>query len=206
MSFWKVLGGACAGVAAVVALPVAGPIGAVTAVGAAVAAGVGAAAGGVAEYFDDSESEAVAKGKRLGKQEAEARNNIAMDKLRDELASRLSDIEVRENFLVTAFAVGICAANADHEICGDEREELELLVAGIGKLDKLSQVTRDRVEAWYNNPPNLNTVWQLIEKNGFNTPEDIAIFDTVVNMVIWADQEKNAHEVEFLDAWNSLVA
>ncbi|MDH6025996.1 MULTISPECIES: hypothetical protein [Vibrio] len=206
MSFWKVLGGACAGVAAVVALPVAGPIGAVTAVGAAVAAGVGAAAGGVAEYYDDSESESVAKGKRMGKQEAEASKNIEMEKLRDELASKLSDIEARENFLVTAFAVGVCAANADHEICGDEREELEVLVAGIGKSNKLSQATKDRVEEWFNNPPNLNTVWELIKKNGLNTPEDIAILDTVIKMVIWADDEQNDHEVEFIDAWNSLVA
>lgn len=206
MSFWKVLGGACAGVAAVVALPVAGPIGAVTAVGAAVAAGVGAAAGGVAEYYDDSESESVVKGKRMGKQEAEASKNIEMEKLRDELASKLSDIEARENFLVTAFAVGVCAANADHEICVDEREELEVLVAGIGKSNKLSQATKDRVEEWFNNPPNLNTVWELIKKNGLNTPEDIAILDTVIKMVIWADDEQNDHEVEFIDAWNSLVA
>jgi hypothetical protein len=206
MSFWKILGGAAAGVAAVVALPVAGPVGAVTAVGAAVAGSIGAAAGGIAEYCDDSESEAVARGKRMGKQEAEASKNIEMEKLRDELASKLSDVEAREKFLVTAFAVGVCAANADHEICGNEREELEVLVAGIGKSEKLSQATKNRVEWWYNNPPNLNTVWELIKNNGLNTPENIAIFDKVIHMVTLADDDQNDHEIEFIDAWNSLVA
>ncbi|SQH78333.1 protein of unknown function [Shewanella benthica] len=206
MSFWKVLGGACAGVVTVIALPVAGPVGAVTAIGAAVAAGVGAAAGGVADYYDDSESNAVAKGKRQGKQEAKAHHDIEMNKLRDEIALMLGDIEARENFLVTAFAVGICAANADHDICDEEREELELLVAGIGKSDMLSQATKDRVEEWYNNPPNLNTVWKLIKNNDFNNSKYIAIFDKVVQMVTLADGEQNSHEEEFINAWNSLVA
>lgn len=206
MSFWKVLGGACAGVAAVAALPVAGSVGVVTALGAAVAAGVGAAVGGVAEYYDDSESKIEERGKRIGKQEAEAAHAIKMNKLRDELANKLGDIEKREKFLVTAFAVGMCAANADRDICAEERDELELLVAGIGKSEMLSQATKYRIQRWYITPPNLNTVWQMIEKNGFNDPEHLAIFDDVVNMVVWADNEQNHDEAEFIQAWHSLVA
>ena len=85
-------------------------------------------------------------------------------------------------------------------------EEIETLVAGLGKLEFISEASRARVEAWYNNPPNLNTVWKLIEKNGLDQPKYIAIFSNIVEMVIWADDERNNHEHEFTKAWNSLVA
>ena len=112
----------------------------------------------------------------------------------------------KESFLLTAFAVGICAANADHEICGDERAELVELVAGLGKENVLSKATLQRLDVWFNNPPNLNTVWQMIEQNNFNDPGHIAIFDKIVHMVIWADDEQNTDEKEFIEAWNSLAA
>ncbi|EIU6807748.1 TPA: hypothetical protein ACN3X6_001650 [Vibrio cholerae] len=219
MGFWtKVIGGAVVGVGAIAAAPFTGGgslLGAATlasslAGAGAIAAGagaVGAAAGAVMDSMEkDEENKKLKTAKLQGEQEASARNAIEMDKLRDELADILRDIEVRENFLLTAFAVGICAANADHEICDDERTELEELVAGLGKADVLSSATQARLEAWYNNPPNLNTVWQMIENNNLNQPRHIAVFDKIVKMVIWADEEQNAHESEFIDCWNSLVA
>ena len=176
----------------------------------ALAAGAGAAgatAGAVMDRREKEEEERKARqAKQKGEQEADARNAIKLEKLRDEIANILRTIEVRENFLVTAFAVGICAANADHNICDEEREEIEILVAGLGKLEFISEASRARVEAWYNNPPNLNTVWKLIEKNGLDQPKYIAIFSNIVEMVILADDERNNNEHEFTEAWNSLVA
>ncbi|MFA0661424.1 hypothetical protein AB4619_20110 [Vibrio splendidus] len=219
MGFWtKVIGGAVIGVGAVAAAPFTGGgsiVGAATlasslAGAGAVAAGVGAAgaaAGAVMGKMDEEENEnKLDRARRQGEQEADVRNAVALDKLRDELAEILHDIEVRESFLVTAFAVGICAANADHEICDSEREELEELVAGLGKSDVLSKVALARVEQWYSAPPNLKTVWKMIEDNGFRNPKHISIFDKIVTMVIWADDNQNEHEEEFIEAWNGLVA
>ncbi|MBO0246649.1 hypothetical protein J0671_25190, partial [Vibrio sp. Vb0592] len=62
------------------------------------------------------------------------------------------------------------------------------------------------VEQWYNNPPELATVWRMIEDNGFNKPKYISVFDKIINMVIMADDVKNHHEEEFIEAWNSRVA
>lgn len=202
MSFWKVLGGACAGVAAVVALPVAGPIGTVTALGAAIAASVGAAAGGVAEYCDDSESEAEARGRN----QANAKNALELEKLKAQLNAMLADVARREQFIVTAFALGICCANADGYICDSEMEELDLLIAGIGKSNTLSKLTQNKISEMRNNPPNLKTVWAMIKKHNLNDKEHIDIFTTIVNVIVLADNEKKASEIEFLESWNSLVA
>ena len=81
-----------------------------------------------AQTEKEEEERRTRQAKQKGEQEADARNAIKLEKLRDEIANILRTIEVRENFLVTAFAVGICAANADHNICDEEREEIETLV------------------------------------------------------------------------------
>ena len=219
MGFWtKVIGGAVIGVGAIAAAPFTGGgslLGAATlasslAGAGALAAGAGAAgaaAGAVMDRREKEEEERKARqAKQRGEQEADARNAIKLDKLRDEITNVLRTVEVRENFLVTAFAVGICAANADQVICDEEREEIETLIAGIGKLEFISKASLTRVEEWYDNPPNLNTVWELIEKNGLDQPKYISIFSNIVEMVIWADGERNYHEHEFTEAWTSLVA
>ncbi|OCH25163.1 hypothetical protein [Aliivibrio sp. 1S128] len=219
MSFWKkVIGGAVIGVGAIAAAPFTGGgsiLGAATlasslAGASAVAAGAGVAGAAAGAALDSrskgKQQKDLEQARQQGKQKSDAENALALDKLRDELAVILRDIEVRESFLLTAFAVGICAANADHEICGDERAELVELVAGLGKENVLSKATLQRLDVWFNNPPNLNTVWQMIEQNNFNDPRHIAIFDKIVHMVIWADDEQNTHEEEFIEAWNSLAA
>ncbi|EJO9912322.1 hypothetical protein NU785_003940 [Vibrio parahaemolyticus] len=219
MGFWKkVIGGAVIGVGAVAAAPFTGGgsiVGAATlasslAGAGAVAAGagaVGAAAGAAKDNWDKKqEQEQRDLDRRAGAAEAKAEYERELDKLKNELASIIRDVEIREQFLVTSFAVGICAANADHDISDEEREELEELAFGLGKADVLSKAAQKRVEQWYNNPPELATVWRMIEDNGFNKPKHISVFDKIINMVIMADDVENHHEEEFIEAWNSRVA
>ncbi|RBW63762.1 hypothetical protein DS893_17775 [Vibrionales bacterium C3R12] len=141
-----------------------------------------------------------------GAAEAKAEYELELVKLKDELALIIKDVEIREQFLVTSFAVGICAANADHHISDEEREELEELAFGLGKAKVLSRVAQRRLDHWYKNPPELNTVWRMIEDNGFNKPKHISVFDKIINMVVMADDVENHHEEEFIEAWNQLVA
>tara|TARA_B100001059_G_C17708353_1_gene514042 strand:- start:160 stop:819 length:660 start_codon:yes stop_codon:yes gene_type:complete len=219
MALWiKVIGGAAIGVGAVAAAPFTGGgsiLGAATLVSSltgagAIAAGVGAVgatAGAVANRREKKlEKDKIFQAKKEGKQESEIEKAIEIEKLKAELACILADIEIRENFLVTAFAVGICAANADNEICESEKEEIEELVAGLGRNKTLSKVTQDRLKEWYKNPPNLTTVWAIIKNNKLDSPDYLETFDKIVNMVVWADGEKNIHEDEFINAWNRLVA
>ncbi|PPA31416.1 hypothetical protein C3737_04390 [Aeromonas jandaei] len=215
MSFWKILGGAALGVGAIAAAPFTGGgslLGAATlasslagagTIAAAVGAGaVGAAAGA---YFDDDD-DIREEGRRRGEQEANARHTKDKENLQHQIAELMSSVEKRENLLLTMFAVGICAANADHEICDAERSELMGLVAGIGEDKTISKVLKNKIDKYYNTPPNLPTVWKLIEKHGFNDPEHIKIFSQIVHMVVDADNHINDDELEFIDAWDSLVA
>lgn len=215
MSFWKILGGAALGVGAIAAAPFTGGgslLGAATLVGSltgagTIAAAVGAGAAGAAAgaYFDDDD-DIREEGRRRGEHEAAARHALEQENLQSQIADLMSNVENREQLLRTMFAVGICAANADHEICDAERAEIEMLVAGIGKDKAITKATKNRIDKWYNTPPNLPTVWKLIKKHGFNEPEYIEMFSVIVNMVVIADDETKDSEEEFIEAWNSLVA
>ncbi len=210
--------GAAVGVAAVAAAPFTGGgsvagaatlgaslTGAGAAATAAGATGVAVSAAVTSKQRDVSEKQK-AQAYKSGIQEAEAEMLMKMDALRNELANMLQSVEQRENFLLTCFAVGVCAANADGEICQNERVELEELVTGIGKMDKVSVALKTKVSEWYRNPPNLNTVWELIEQKGLNDHKHIEMFDTIVHIVIQADDDVNSHEQDFIKAWDYKVA
>ncbi|MNR14834.1 hypothetical protein D3C85_1313300 [compost metagenome] len=171
----------------------------------AAAVGAGAAGAAAGAYFDDDD-DIHEEGRRKGEQEARARYAMEKENLESQIKELLSSVENREQLLLTMFAVGICAANADHEICGTERSELMGLVAGIGGNKAISKVVKNKIDKWYNAPPNLPTVWKLIEKYGFNDPEYIKTFSVIVNMVVIADNETNDDESAFIEAWSSLVA
>ncbi|TMO45622.1 hypothetical protein CWC25_05780 [Pseudoalteromonas sp. S4389] len=219
MGFWiKVIGGAVVGVGAVAAAPFTGGgslLGAATLATSLTGAGVLATGAGVAgaatgAYFGrrDEEQEEINKHNYRNPSEDKTKAEYAaeIDDLKNEIAKMIRSVEIREKLIVTCFAVGICAANADHQISDSEREEIELLVCGLGKLEVLSDASMKCVEAWYKKPPELCTVWSIIENNQFNSTKYIAIFDTIIQMVIMADDVMNDHEKEFIDAWNSLVA
>jgi len=216
ISVLKVLGGVAVGVGAVAAAPFTGGgsiLGAATlasslAGAGAVAAGAGAvgAAAGVALSNSDSEEDKIRVAKEEGRQEAIAENALEMEKFRAELEEMLADTSKREQFIVTAFAVGICAANADGEICEDEREELDVLVTGIGTSDKLSQTTKQQIKEFIDNPPNLNTVWALIEEHNFDDEAHLQKFSFIISAIAAADGTTCQNEKEFIEAWNSLAA
>jgi len=199
MGFWKVLGGAAAGVAVVVALPVAGPVGAITAIGAAVAAGVGAAAGGVAEALDDSEEQAENRGKRKA--------TASYDKKYEKLISAFEDAENRLNktddyfnLIIAMEAVGLACAACDGEISVEERLEIDEFVAGVTSSDFPPHI-KDKVEDIAQNPPNLNTAFELVGKLNL---ESYDLFDEIIELVMHADGKIHQKEKEFQQAWNEL--
>lgn len=210
--------GAAVGVAAVAAAPFTGGgsvAGAATLGASLTGAGAAATAAGatgvavsaaVNSKQDADRKKEKAQAYKRGEQKAKAEMQKKLEALRDELASMLKSIEHRENFLLTCFAVGVCAANADGEICANERVELEELVTGIGKMEKASLALKTKVSEWYKKPPNLNTVWGLIEEKGFNDRKHIEMFDTIVHMVVEADDDVNSHEQDFITAWNYKAA
>ncbi|NOI69606.1 TerB family tellurite resistance protein [Vibrio owensii] len=200
MSFWKVLGGACAGVAAVVALPIAGPVGAVTAVGAAVAAGIGAAAGGVAEYYDESESEAEERGKRQGKELAMAEYEKRTRDLEAKLAKAIEKLEGSAkyfNAIIAMESVAMACANCDGEISESERENIELFIGGVVG-SELPQDVKTKIEGIYKKPPTPAEAFALANRSGV----DVSVFNEIIELVMHADGVQHENEKAFLDAWN----
>ncbi|MFA0412988.1 DUF533 domain-containing protein [Vibrio renipiscarius] len=218
MSFWKVLGGAAIGVGAIAAAPFTGGgsvVGAATLLGSltgagAIAAGAGAtgAAAGAAwgKYEKKKQTKADDDLKQSVRQEESAKYAAEVDKLKQQLAEMMKDIASREQFVVTAFALGICCANADGHICESEMEELDILVSGIGTSDKFSKTTKAQIAAMKINPPNLDTVWALIKQHGFDDAEHLNVFSTIVDMMVLADDKTTDCEKVFVKTWNSLAA
>jgi len=201
MSFWKVLGGAAAGVACVVALPVAGPIGAVTAVGAVVAAGAGAAVGGVASAIDDSEEQA----ERRGEQKANANYDIKYKKMHSAFKDAEKILNKNNdyfNLLISMEAVGLACAACDGEIALEERQEIDEFIAGVASSGLPSHVKKE-IEKIANNPPNLTTAFEMVKRLGLDSYE---LFDEIIEVVIHADGRIHQDEKAFQNAWNELVS
>ena len=201
MSFWKVLGGAAAGIACVVALPVAGPVGAITAAGAAIAGGVGATAGGIASAVDDSEEQAEKRGAR----EEKAKYDKKYEKLEaafNDAESRLSESDDYFKLLIAMEAVGLACAACDGDIAAEERREIDEFIAGISSSELPSKVKRE-IENIANNPPNIKTAFQLASRVGLDSFE---LFNEIIEVVMHADEYVHKNEKDFLNAWNKLVA
>ncbi len=201
MSFWKVLGGAAAGVACVVALPVAGPVGAITAAGAAIAGGVGATAGGIASAMDDSEEQAEKRGARI----AAAKYDKKYEKLEaafKDAENRLSESEDYFKLLIAMETVGLACAACDGEIAPEERQEIDEFIAGISSSELPSNVKRE-IEAIANNPPNITTAFQLASSVGLDSFD---LFNEIIEVVMHADGYVHENEKDFVNAWNELVA
>ncbi|PVZ70396.1 hypothetical protein [Pelagibaculum spongiae] len=200
MSFWKVLGGAAAGVACIVALPVAGPIGAVTAAGAAIAGTLGATAGGIAEAMDDSEEEA----EKRGEERAAAEYDKKYEKLLvafEDAKSRIKDTEGYFNLIIAMEAVGLACANCDGEISENERLEIDTFIAG-SVAGNLPENIKKKIQSIADNPPNITTAFHYASKVGLNSTE---LFEDIIEIVMEADGYRASEEEKFKSQWNQLV-
>ena len=214
MGYWKMLAGAAIGVGAIAAAPFTGGgsvLGAATLLGSlsgagALAAGAGVAGAAAGAALAKKEEKKYDNARKEGYQQAAAEHALKMGELQLKLAEMMADIAKREQFIVTAFALGICCAYADGSVCNTELDELDYLVAGIGSSEILSETTKKRIIDMQMSPPNLNTVWAMIKKYGFDTERHLNIFSTIVELVVHADAIETPEEKEFIERWNSLAA
>lgn len=214
--FGKILAGALIGVGAIAAAPFTGggsllgaaslaaSLGGAGTVAAAVGAGaVGAGVGAAVGAEDKNEHK---RSEQRGEQRASAKFAKRQEKLESEIKAMMQDIAKREQFIVAGFAVGICCANSDGVISPEEVEELDYLVAGIGKSDMLSNTTKTQIREMRQTPPNLNTVWALIEQHGLTEQKYIDLFSEIIHIVIEADGKRDPAAVTFVKTWHRLAA
>jgi uncharacterized membrane protein YebE (DUF533 family) len=214
MGYWKMLAGAAIGVGAIAAAPFTGGgsvlgaaslLGSLSGAGAlAAGAGVAGAAAGAALAKKDKQKYDYAR--KEGYEEAKAEFALQMVELEAKLTEMMTDIANREQFIVTAFALGICCAYADGKICNTELDELDSLVAGIGSSQMLSETTKKQIIEMHMTPPNLSTVWGMIQRHNFVTEQHLTMFSTVVEIVVHADNMETPEEREFIERWYNLSA
>lgn len=210
MGFWKVFASAAIGVGAVATAPFTGGgsiLGAARVLASingakAVAVGIGAGVEMVKKNSERKYNQAKEEGYRLAK----AEHSLEMDQLKEQFSEMMSDIAKREQFIVTAFALGISCAYADGNVCKTEMDELDELLTGIGTSELLSSSTKEQIMTMRMYPPNLGTVWEMIKRNNFDTPKHLSMFSTVVEFVVHADEIETPEEREFIERWNSLSA
>jgi hypothetical protein len=212
MGFWKILGGVAIGVGAVAAAPFTGGgsvLGAATLLGsmagagtvaAAVAAGTaGAVAGAV---LSDQEKEERQNETRRAKEAGVAAGaKLAEDQWKEKFITLCSKLKERENFentLIGLMAVGLAVANADGEICDEERFELDDLISGISSSSLPSSI-KETILQMRNDPPNFNQAMAIARKYGCNV-EDI---DVVIEVMANADDVITPEEDAFISKWNS---
>lgn len=197
MSFWKVLGGAAAGIACVVALPVAGPVGAITGVGALIAAGTGAAAGGVAAASsstdDNSEQSAANYDEKLKK----------IMTAFEELEKRDADSKSYFDLILAMEAVGMSCAACNGHIAPEQRKEISEFTSGIAGELALPKHIKLKIQEIADNPPSIETSYAMAKKLNLESMEP---FDEIIDAVMHADGIIHDEEVAFKKHWNQLKA
>ena len=203
ISYWKVLGGATAGVVGVVALPIFGGVGAVTAVGAAVGSAVGGLAGVAASYADDSEKKAERRGESRGKAAASAAYQAKVTKLEDAFREAIDKRTSEKSFfdlIVGLYALGMACAACDGTVAEVERRDIEEFIGGVA-VEKMPLHVRKKLEMITDNPPNVETAFATVQELGL---DDWALFDEVIDMVIKSDDQVRPEEIAFRAQWAEL--
>lgn len=201
ISYWKVLGGAAAGVAAVVALPVAGGVGAITLAGAAVASAVGGAAGVAASVFDDSEKKAEARGEAR----AAAKTDVKYDKLKAAYEQAFGNARESKQYfslIVAMHAVGMACAACDGVVAAEEQRDIDEFIAGLAGI-AIPTKTKEKLAEMVAKPPSMATAFKLARAHGAGSMD---LFDEIIDMVIKSDGRVHEKEVAFRAQWAQLKA
>ena len=183
MSYWKIIGGAAAGVGAIACLPVFGAVGAITAVGAAVGAAVGGL-GGAAVASSDEEEKATAYEK--GEQTATAKYEREVTKLRDALRTAKNQLNGDKTYfqlLLALFAVGMATLKYTGNTSAEKIHDLEEFVGGISHAG-LPKHIKQELEKLKINPPSFNTAMEHVKK--LDNP-DMSLFESVISLMSESD-------------------
>ncbi|MBP1018235.1 hypothetical protein J8628_15045 [Serratia fonticola] len=146
--------------------------------------------------------EGFAEGRRVAK----AEHAEQIKKLKATLANMVSDIGKRDDFILAAYALGVCCLNANGQQTAENTKILDDLVAGLGSRDKLPQIVQEQIAEMIGNPPNLPTVWALINERQLNDAKNLKIFGELVGVMTSLDELKTQSEMDFMASWNTLLA
>lgn len=201
----RIVGGAALGVTAVVAAPVFGAVGTVAAVGAA----IGVAGMKKADEKDKNnfKKESYDKGFEAGKasntstiiKQEEQIKNLAkqVEKMSKEIVES-KGYEEFSTYIIAAFSVALAVANCDGEICSEEREAIQLVIAGEA-VKALPQNIKDKIIELAKEPPSFNTALKYALEAETQYLES---YDQIIREVVWANGKCADEQYAFIEAWN----
>jgi len=168
----------------------------------AIGAGVGAAAAAV-DHASSSSSreEAYQQGVAVGTKAGEAAAQTKYEKKIAAMAKRLQGYQDFDKKLVAMYAIGLSVANADGVICAEEREELDMFVAGCGSAH-LPEALQERIRKLTERPPTLPQALQYARRAQL-PKRDI---NDIIDVIAHADGVVNPHEEKFIARWKSMAA
>jgi tellurite resistance protein len=170
--------------------PVTGGASLAVAVGAAGAIGAASGNGKKAAY-----QRGVAEGTKAGELVAQKKYEAKIAAL----TKRLQDYQNFDKKLVALYAIGLAVANADGEICEEERDELNQFVAGC-MAGQLPAKVVERIAKLTEKPPTLAQALGYA-KRATLPKRDI---DDVIDVMIHADGVVNTHEESFIARWKTM--
>jgi hypothetical protein len=213
MGFFKALAYIAGGVGAVILAPVTGGgsiaaaigvMGTTTTAGALIGASVGATAAAI-DHSVSGKKEAYSQGHSHGTNEGYkagyATATTKYEQKVQELTTRLAGYHDLDKKLLAMYAVGLAAANADGDICQEEREELDYFVGGILSGHYPLHI-KNTVTKLTKNPPTLEQALVFARDSKLPTKDIEDIIDLIIN----ADGVVESEEVEFRKQWWAIAS
>lgn len=208
MGFFKCLAYVAGGVGAIVLAPMTGgssialaigAMGTTTAAGVAIGAGLGATAAAIdnavttkKDAYDSGRSHGHSEGVKSGERVAQQK----YEKKIADLTARLKGYHNADAKLVGMYAVGLAIANADGNICKEEREELDAFVAGC-MVGHLPSHIKEIINSLSRTPPTLERALAFA-RDAQLPKQDV---DDVIDIVANADGRIAPEEQVFINRW-----
>lgn len=171
-----------------------------------IATGLGVIAASVITYFAGKHS-GKKEGEATGYKKGKADYAAELAELHKKIKAMSDEAFKRDDFIICAYAVGISCARANGSLPVYKVEALSDLVFGIGNVQSRSQYVQDKVREMTLNPPNLHTVWALINEKGFGFQHHHKrMFTDIVDIMASMEESPKRADIEFVEIWNKLVA
>ena len=142
------------------------------------------------------------EGYEQGKEQEKAENVDKFNSLRDKLhvaQDRFEDLKMFEDHVMAIFAVALAVAHCDGEFSPEEKEEIDVFLAGSTQIG-FPDSWHTAIKQLYKKPPSFNTAMKYIEKTPRNKWN---AFDEIIDIIIEADGVRHDKEEAFSAAWQA---
>jgi tellurite resistance protein len=202
--------GAVVGVGAIAAVPFTGggsllggaslisSLAGATAIASATGAAVtGAVVSAKLTSIEDQNTKEIAR--KEGEAQAKAVHTKELMRLKETIEQTLKDSTKHFDDILALVSVATAVANADSEICNQERHEIMMFISG-KSAGSLPRSLVESIQKLFLNPISLEEAFEVAVNSGIK----MEVFDEVITVTIHANDELHDSEMAFIESWNRL--